>query len=337
VKVIIAVLLGSLAGAGSRAHGQSSAAWPGPRAGAHALAYDARRGLTLLYGDRGRDATTLWAWDGNHWTAFDAPGPGLRRHIKLAYDERRDRVVLFGGLDDSGRQFMGDTWEWDGQRWTRVATAGPPPRSSYAMTYDPSSRRVVLFGGLTPDSVYADLWAWDGTRWERLADGGGPSPRGEAGIAFDPTTRRIIITAGTGYRRVALANGRTTWSVQRDSSLRDTWSWDGRTWHRMADGVARSFTALVNDPLTGEPLRIGGESTAGYHGDVWRWTGDAWSEVPNASIPPRHGVASALDSRRKRVVVFGGSAGTPQQSTSLADLWEWDGRRWAEIKPPPSS
>ena len=36
----------------------------------------------------------------------------------------------------------------------------------------------------------------------------------------------------------------------------------------------------------------------------------------------------------KTIVLFGGSAGSAQRSTALADLWEWDGARWQEIKPP---
>lgn len=314
----------------------SAPPWPAAHAGGHALAYDSRRGWTLLYGDRGPDAERLWAWDGRQWRSFDEPGPGLRRHIKLSYDATRDRVVLFGGLDESGRNFMSDTWEWDGQRWTQAATAGPPARASYSMIFDPSRQRVLLFGGLSSTTVYNDLWEWDGARWTNVSERGGPSPRGEAGMAFDPATRNIMVSGGTAYDRTTFANGQTGWSLNRNALPRDTWIWNGTSWRLAADGgVARAFTALVNDPVTGAPLRIGGESDSGYHGDTWRWTGSDWILVPGATIPSRHGVASALDTQRKRVVIFGGSAGTPQRSTGLADLWEWDGRRWQEIRPPP--
>jgi hypothetical protein len=37
----------------------------------------------------------------------------------LAYDSRRERVILFGGSD--GTQTFGDTWEWDGTTWRKVA------------------------------------------------------------------------------------------------------------------------------------------------------------------------------------------------------------------------
>jgi len=37
----------------------------------------------------------------------------------LAYDSRRERVVLYGG--SNGTQTFGDTWEWDGANWRQVA------------------------------------------------------------------------------------------------------------------------------------------------------------------------------------------------------------------------
>lgn len=102
------------------------------------------------------------------------------------YRSRRcDRLVLYGGFDDSGRVLNSDTWEWDGQNWTRVATDGPGPRASYALAYDPQRRRIVLFGGLSADGPVADTWGWDGIRWTKLADDR-PSARPEAGAVYDP-------------------------------------------------------------------------------------------------------------------------------------------------------
>jgi hypothetical protein len=37
----------------------------------------------------------------------------------LAYDRRRDRVVLFGGRRGWPND-LNDTWEWDGSRWTEI-------------------------------------------------------------------------------------------------------------------------------------------------------------------------------------------------------------------------
>ena len=86
------------------AAGQSTS--PAARGGGHALAYDSRRGMSMLYGDRGSDATTLWGWDGNSWHAFNQPGPGLRRHIKLAYAQR---VHLDDGAETQPTRICADS------------------------------------------------------------------------------------------------------------------------------------------------------------------------------------------------------------------------------------
>src|SRR5688500_10795432 len=73
-------------------------------------------------------------------------GPGPRWGHAMAYDEARDRVVVFGGQRDRSTA-LGDTWLWDGESWTRGAESGPTPRSYAAMAYDRKRARAVLYGG----------------------------------------------------------------------------------------------------------------------------------------------------------------------------------------------
>jgi hypothetical protein len=282
----------------------------------------------MLYGDRSPDATVLWAWNGRAWRSFDAPGPGLRRHIKLAYDVVRDRLVLYGGMDDSGTQTFADTWEWDGQRWAQFTSPGPGPRSSYSLVYDPNRRSVVLFGGLSPEGPEGDTWAWNGQAWTNLA-ADGPSPRGEAALAFDSQSKRLVLAGGMAYGPVVLSSGRTGWRLLRDRMPRDTWALDGSRWRQLAESGLARMGPMAVDPLTGNLLRIGGESSDGtYHGDFWRWIGSEWHMVPDAAIPARHGPGISLDTGRRRLVIFGGA---PQEGGALADLWEWDGRRIYQV------
>ena len=324
----ILAVMGGLASVSSTAAQTAPADWPQARSGAHAMAYDSRRGLALMYGDRSADSTTLWGWDGQRWHAFPSDdGPGLRRHIKLAYDSARDRLVLYGGYDNSGRTILGDTWEWDGTRWHRFAVEGPGPRSSYALVYDAARAQIVLFGGLSDQGTMGDMWAWNGVQWTKLADAG-PSPRGEASAVYDPRTREIILAGGFPYERVTFPNGRSTWSVLRDQIAADTWAWNGTTWRLLDDaGIAR-FSPMSIDPASGAPIRIAGESAGSFHGDMLHWSAGGWRVVGNARIPTRHGPAATLDTRRNRVVLYGGST---QGGEAFGDLWEWDGTRWTEM------
>jgi len=97
----------------------------GPSArGTAGATYDSRRQQVIVFG--GSDANTsfgeLWAWNGTTWSKIADPspnGPEPRDMGYIAYDKRRDRVVLFGGRREWPND-LNDTWEWDGARWTRV-------------------------------------------------------------------------------------------------------------------------------------------------------------------------------------------------------------------------
>ena len=52
------------------------------------------------------------------WTSAGGGGPGARYLTGLAYDERRNVLVLFGGDSPSG--LLADTWEFDGGTWRQV-------------------------------------------------------------------------------------------------------------------------------------------------------------------------------------------------------------------------
>ena len=136
----------------------------------HALAYDGARGKVVLFG--GYDSSSgnfadTWAWNGTAWTNVTpaSENPSARRAHTLAYDERRGRVLLFGG--HSGGD-VADTWEWNGTAWTNVtpASSNPPTREGNALAYDAASGHTVLFGGV--DTAYVrlgDTWTFrDETR-----------------------------------------------------------------------------------------------------------------------------------------------------------------------------
>src|SRR3989304_6007427 len=67
----------------------------------HAMAYDSRRGVTVLSGGVGyyRDSAfdDTWEWDGETWALRATGGPGPRAGHALCFDSRRGVAVLFGG------------------------------------------------------------------------------------------------------------------------------------------------------------------------------------------------------------------------------------------------
>lgn len=77
--------------------------------------------------------------------------------------------------------------------------------------------------------------------------------------------------------------------------------------------------------LTLDPAR---RRVVRYDGTTMEWDGVAWRTLrPRTSPGARTGFAMAYDSKRHRVLLFGGYLGQVERN----DLWEWDGFDWREL------
>jgi cysteine-rich repeat protein len=142
----------------------------------HAMAYDPTRNVVVLFGgERGvlsnkEFLNDTWEWDGVEWVvANPTVQPEARSRHGLAFDSRFGRVVLFGGVDDGGDGYRGDTWLYDGTTWLQVAPTAPSARADFSMAHDSLRERVVLFGGrdgVLPTAVMNDTWVtYAGSAW----------------------------------------------------------------------------------------------------------------------------------------------------------------------------
>jgi len=289
---------------------------------AHAMAYDAKRGVVVLFG--GADARSVkgdtWIWDGATWTQASEHGPTPRTFPALAFDGGRAQVVLFGGrrvlfgTDADRRTVLADTWVWDGSAWRQVPVTGPPARAEAVSAYDPRRDRVVLFGGYTDEDGarqrLGDTWEWDGASWTRVASDG-PAATNGAALAFDAARGKIVLFGG----------GRPAGGPSPD-----TWEWDGRDWERVTSAVApgRYNSAAVSDPAGGV-IRFGGWDGTRRVAETWAYRDGGWSLLSTAGPSARNHAALAADPRRGRIVLFGGHDG----DRVFGDTWEWDGSRWS--------
>src|SRR5262245_6582863 len=75
----------------------------------HAVVFNGRM-VEMFGGVIGNELLdNTWEWDGRHWTQRQDMGPVARFAFGMAYDGKRDRVVLFGGFAADG--LHNDTWE----------------------------------------------------------------------------------------------------------------------------------------------------------------------------------------------------------------------------------
>jgi hypothetical protein len=177
---------------------QASDMGPQPRV-RHAMAFDSSKNTVTLFGGDGSVNSAVvrlndtWEWDGHDWAQQADTGPAQRSAYSMAYDDNRQRLVLFGGFALSGQPF-GDTWEWDGTAWTQRSLYGPTGRSSASLVF--TGATCSLFGGDTGFAVQKDTWTWDGTHWTARQDIG-PNARSQHAAVFDSVRQRVVLFGGS--------------------------------------------------------------------------------------------------------------------------------------------
>lgn len=296
-------------------------AWSNPATGAappaarnaHALAYDASRRRTVLFGGQAASVyrNDVWEWDGSAWTArtLATPVPSARRFFSMAYDSARGATTLFGG--DFSTAAGRELWDLNDAGWVNrtPASGGPAQRNGQVQAYDPVRGVTVMAFGST-GSYSGETWEWDGGAWANRTDAGGPAPRWRASACFD-TARGVTLLFGgiVGLERNA-----------------ETWEWNGSAWRNVSpDGgspPARHGAGVACDSLRGKVVLFGGSSPGGELSDVWEWDGQRWqNETPAWGGPSkRTDSAMAYDAQRGRAVLFGG---VTSATTDLGDTWEW--------------
>jgi len=303
-------------------NGQDST--PPPPSVGHALVYHDTLGQVLLLNaglGTAADAqrigrpTRIWAWTGSRWNLLDSLGPPVRNLAGVAYDSRRNVIVLHGGTASETLNY-GDTWEWGRTGWVKKADgAGPGVRSHTQMAYDRARRRSVLFGGqnATGDAFPNDTWEWDGSTWTRAATSG-PPPRVHHAMTYDPVAGHVIVFGG----------------VQPNvGELGDAWSWDGTRWTPLASSTPRTHAQLSTHPTTGRPVVVGGLTPGGPATTMLMLESNAWTAVAVDGPSPRYLPALALDPVRRILVLFAG--GAVSGMAVYADTWEFDGTRWRKV------
>lgn len=278
----------------------------------HAAAFDSRRGSLFFFGGgitltaNGETLNDLWEQRGTHWHKHASGAPG-RSHAGMAYDAKRDQLVLVGGPADAWTwrdgvwtaagtvpsrfdpavaydparevvvMFGGrtpslptdETWVFDGTTWTqKTPTTSPPARFGARMVWDPKRSALVLFGGDTQSGSLADLWAWNGTSWTDITPVQSPPPRASYGMIWHGTRESLLLFAGAATITTLFA---------------DTWELDGSTWRQLSTRPpdvrqGHSFTPLADG--TGA-LMFGGSVTSTVSDQLWRlrWDNDQPSEL----------------------------------------------------------
>ena len=304
------------------------------------------------------------------WTDVTNAGnhPSARAHHAMAYEKSTGKVLLFGGgrsdtssYDGTGITIsLGDTWEWDPatHAWTSLqVSAAPSTRHDLGLVWDSLHNKAVLFAGMQVDIAGAsgvpkrDTWEWDpalGTWAERTSQGSKPSARYAHSMAFDGSRGKVVVFGG--------------WDISTGNSLNDVWDWDGTTgaWTERLTGSesnlpsARMYATMVSDDARARLEVVAGATAYNPYGkggtggiiifppgmgygsvgsrEVWELD-PATATFTDRSVPldvpsARTNHAMAYNPATGKIYVFGGY---DMMGYQLDDLWEWDGKIWAEV------
>ena len=178
--------------------------------GGHAMTYSQKDDTMIMFGgitghqtDYDKFMADTWTYDlnTNTWTNMSpASNPTPRAFTSLAYDNKSDVFVLFGGWPGGWGNAHQDTWIYNltSNTWTNVTTSiHPDGRLLSSMIYDYTNDRTLLFSGTDWDEFKSEIWEYNVTAnlWtELIPTTSGPSFG--SGSAFDIQSDLVISTGG---------------------------------------------------------------------------------------------------------------------------------------------
>lgn len=255
----------------------------------------------------------LWQWNNNQWKLLSDSGPEVRNLYSYAYDQKRNVLVVYGGVnvpERNNRKNYADTWEWDGKNWKQIeTTTNPGKRSAAKMVYDPVRKACVLFGGNNEKiELLGDTWTYDGKEWKQVYTDG-PSARSPAAMFYFPPTNKIYLYGGHAPR-----------SLQDRGNSSDTWELGDSGWKKLDLTVnpgIRAQTEITYNAATRTAWMIGGSAT--IQETTWTFDGNEWKQLTISGLPSRSGHGLTYDPKTKTIIAQGGVniPGGPR----LRDTW----------------
>ena len=286
---------------------------------ATAMAYDPENDTVILFGGCYFDMEIYCyddTWELNpqtlKWTEL-APGGaylGIRGWHRMAYDEVREKILLYGGYDDDAGTYYSQLYQYDRRlnTWVAVTTSGATPTTSgaFGMAYDTIRDKTVIWSGLDTSGNDTDnLYEFDGltSRWTDL------------------TTRIPTSNVWSSDRMIFNANrGRYLLYMANTGSHDAVWEFDPneRRWTQMTVSSGPTLKYLSSYGIVHEPtgsyrtMLWGGSSNK----KMYYWTpgaGDTgtWTDVTQVGTLPTayYEMAMAYDSLNNWAVLFGGRVG----------------------------
>jgi hypothetical protein len=325
----------------------------------HSSAFDERRRRVVTVGGGSSQSsyyTSTVEWDGSTLESFanrstvNDGGTLGRGGFGMAYDRKRGRSIVFGGLRDGAH--FDDLWQYDGNGWSPIVpttAVRPSKRSLCTLAYDDSDGSYLVYGGAdlskidqsNPlsilDALKVDTWRFADGVWTQKSTGSTVGAFGTS-AAYDEVRKKVLTFGGAKIDGLAF------------NTTNDLAEWTGTSWKLVptigTKPAKRAFSSFVWDSTNKRFLVAGGadniasvfgdvgsSGTSTFFSDLYALSDPesdgtyAWSRLPDLDGPIA-AAGAAYDSARKQLVLYGGLL-APQVYSSALRLF--DGTSWSRV------
>lgn len=278
---------------------------------------------------RGSYLNDTWIYDysNNKWSELlSSSSPDDRNSPAMVYDPIKERVILFGGINQDN--FFNDTWELDliTNEWSKIETENSPGLIADAeMVFDEVNQEVVLFGGHWQSGYFDETWIFDVTEdtWIKLNVTIHPSQRYGHRMVYSAKKQSIVLFAGHAYNVSDTVNNdmwiyncsTKQWSELVIDSLPPT-----RYWHDIAYDIVDEKIVMFGGRLNWFNFDC--------REDTWEFDEESeqWIEVDTDLNPGARMFFSMIyNEKEKTIILFGGNQNP--YTEIYDDLWEYNPRK----------
>jgi uncharacterized protein (TIGR03437 family) len=266
-----------------------------------------------------------WQW--RELTVASGQKPDARRNAVAVHDPVAKRIILFGGISDSG--LLNDTWafSFETRLWTKLTTTGgpPPPRFAFDAVYDPIGHQIVIYAGQGA-GFFNDTWTLNlnTLEWRDVSPASNnarPKARYGSASIFDPVSRSLVQFAG-----FTSESGRFQ-DTQSFGLANNTWT----DWTPAGNKPqVRCLLTAAFDKANRRMIIYGGQRN-GPLDDLWSFdiASRTWTNLTVATRPAGRWFAASFVGSDGRFILFGGFTGSGNNN----ETWSFDFRsnQWTKL------
>jgi hypothetical protein len=269
-------------------------------------------------------------WDGNGWSRWTAPGAPAFAHHTMAFDSKRNVLVVCGRPTPSaGGEYQ--VWEYGGDKWERRANipVGASAQGDPKLTYDSGRNRLLLY--VARNLGTAEVWEFDGKDWQLIKSPHQPVRCDDNGCLFQysGSLKKAVLVGEERTTKEPLAWDGHEWGVAGGSGTQ-TWLWDGIDWARVpGDQPPRAvWGGITFDSARNQLVLLTTRM------ETWTLRNGKWLKLHRQRSPqpvPNGFFAIGYDPVRKTSLFFGGESRSSEPEKTWAypeATWIYDGHHW---------